>query len=232
MGSGEKYGLSSKLLPSVGDMELGVVMPEARIHILEGIPGAGKNVAAEIICRQYDSDASPVFRFDEELLLFSWRHNHVPGIEHARLKFMNTMLDYARTELNGNPETVFVFTRFHISFLLLGKTGTLGRPYSQILNKLRRLPVLITVPILRRPEITQRASHIERTDAAWRLYLQRRLAETGSTSLEELFAAQQEQIIELVVKQGLPYRFVRVVDHELATESISAHADSGSKRPA
>ena len=201
-------------------------MSEARIHILEGIPGAGKNVAVEIMCRQYHSDTSPVYRFDEELLLFSWRHNNVPGIEHVRLKLMDTMLDYARTELNGNPEAIFIFTRFHISFLVLGKTDALAHPYSHLLNKLRRLPVLVTIPILQRPEITQRASHIERTDSAWRLYLQRRLAETGYTSLEELFAAQQEQIIELVVKQGLPHRFVRVVDNALATETVNPHTDN------
>lgn len=182
---------------------------EARIIIIEGIPGAGKNTLHQEIKDRIGN--RKIYDFHEEELLFSWKHAWIRDIEKIRLTFMNRLLDYCEKILK-EKDALFIFNRFHISLMVIAVNmdAETVKGYKKLVNRLKKLPVHIFVPILDKEEIEGRAIHRERTDEIWQLHLKKRLRHRGYSRLEDMYAQEQDEILKLLKKQGIPFSTVRI----------------------
>lgn len=185
-------------------------IPLAKIYIIEGIPGAGKNTL-HVQLKEGLPDKI-IYDFSEEELLFSWKHGWIKNIDEMRLEFYENFLDYCAKIIAEKNDAVFILNRFHISYRLYTLlTDTVSeKRYENILQKLKNLSAFIFVPIVADQKIEARSAHLERTDPVWKIHLQKRLEQRGCATLQEMFSLEQKKIAELLEHQGIPYRLMEV----------------------
>lgn len=179
------------------------------IFIFEGIPGAGKDTCMRQMLRNLHPDQRPVHVFDEDALLFSWKHYQLPDMDRQRMSLMESMIAYIDEVLAEDSDAVFLLNRFHISFALSNQTPSLVRRYARLLDQLRALRILVIVPVLREDDL-YRVRHPERRELAWRRFLGWRQESASEPSMEAFYARQQERILALLREQGLPYVLERI----------------------
>lgn len=174
---------------------------DAQLAIIEGVPGAGKTTLQEQL--RLAARGRPVTVFPEEALLFGWVHAWLPGIDALRLSLMHSLLDHIERSLARNPGALFILTRFHISYLVFAKAPDMPA-YDALLERLRKLSVIVLVPQLPPSAIGARALHVERDDPAWRMHLDRRLAQSGFADLAAMYTAEQDKVRGILAAQRLP----------------------------
>ncbi len=187
-----------------------IEIPTAKIYIIEGIAGAGKNTLHAQLKEKLKDKI--IYDFNEEDLLFSWKHGWIKDIDAMRLTFQENFLDYCAKVISENSKAVFILERFHISyrfFTLLQDVLSEAR-YEKTLQRLKDLSTFIFVPIIDNKLIESRSSHLERVDPVWKIHLEKRLKQRGCATLQEMYSLEQKKIIELLEQQGLPYRLVEV----------------------
>ncbi len=186
------------------------INPNSRIFIIEGIAGAGKNTLHQQLKEKLSNKL--VYDYPEEAMLFSWKHGWIPGIDTMRLTFYEHFLDYCDQILSENVNSVFIVDWFHIShliFLKLTDTKSNNR-FRIIIERLKKLSTFVFIPIIDDSLIEARSAHIERVEPIWQIHLQKRLKQSGCTTLTEMYGAEQKKIISLAQAQDLPYSVVNV----------------------
>lgn len=183
---------------------------EARIFILEGIAGAGKNTLQAELKKRFEGKV--IWDFPEEELLFNWKHMWLKDLEEERLSLYHKVLDHAEDMLAKDPESIFIFNRFHISWRLF---ATSEKPeiiaeYERLLARLKSLPVLTLIPTMDDSLIESRSIHKERLDPIWKMYLDRKLKLFQCTDLIELYSKEQKRLLALAETQGVPYQTLTV----------------------
>lgn len=116
-----------------------VIDKNIRIFILEGIAGAGKNTLYRLIKEQLSDRI--VYGFAEEELLFTWKQAWVNNIDEMRLYFFENLLDYCEECLQENPDVIFIFNRFHISYAIFHSQDTLDKQnrYAILIERLKKM---------------------------------------------------------------------------------------------
>ena len=190
------------------------------VYVVEGIAGSGKDTYIRGLLSHLAHDDRTIYTFDEASILFSWKHYYLPDIDRLRLAVLQSVVPYVQTIFEAEPTAVFVFDRFHVSFLAHALLRTpppqpsllaeLEAGYAGLVEALRQLPLRISLALLEPHEIEFRTAHPERTDPAWRSFLAKRVAESRHGSVAELWAEQQETMLRLLEQDGLPYETVRV----------------------
>ncbi|MBU0472412.1 MAG: AAA family ATPase [Nanoarchaeota archaeon] len=181
------------------------------IFIIEGIPGSGKSTLHKDLISKLKGRI--IYDFEEEELLFSWKHAWIEGIQDLRLEFMNKMLDYCEKVIKENSASVFIFNRFHVSLVILSTAINQEHPkgYDALIKRLREMPVHIFVPVLEPENIHQRSSHKERTEKIWELHKKKRLETRGFSNLKDMYVWEQNKIFELLKSQKIPYSTLKIV---------------------
>lgn len=175
------------------------------IVVIEGIPGAGKTRLQDRL-RDGVHDRH-VHVYPEEALLFHWTHAWIPGIHALRLALLERILDHAGAVLREAPDALFVLTRFHLSYVLLGGDG--GDPrYLEVVERLASLGAEAWVPIVADAEIAARAAHPERRDPRWQAHLQRRLAVEGHGDLTTMYVQYQRDVRAMLARQPVAFRLL------------------------
>lgn len=190
-----------------------------RIEIVDGVPGAGKDLFTQRRSQDLSAHRSPVHRYDEAMLAMSWRHVGLNGIDEIRLALMESVLTEAERALVADADAIFIMNRFHLAFWLMNRTSGLDSRYGALVDRLQRLPVEVTLLVLERDEIEHRARHVERaaSDYVWARFLDQRLITSGHASLADLYGEQQDQFLALAQSQGIPYR----IEHVDVTDFIA-----------
>jgi hypothetical protein len=171
------------------------------VVVIEGIPGAGKTrLHQQLLQATHDR---PLHAYDEAALLFDWTHAWIPGIHGLRLGLMQGMLDHIDATLAAQEDALFVLSRFHLSFALLG--GDAGDAYSRVVARLGALGARVCAPIVPDEAIAARAVHSERRDPRWQAHLQRRLDEGGHPDITAMYIRYQQAMLDLLARQPLPY---------------------------
>lgn len=181
----------------------------ARIFILEGIPGAGKDTLQKELKQKLNEAGKLIFDFEEGELLFSWKHGWIKDVMCMRLTFYENFLSYCEEIFAEHPNAVFILNRFHISWWLLFRdfnNQDLVDRYKQVIERLRSLSAFVFVPLLEESVIEARSSHRERIDPIWKLHLDKRLKWSGFSSLTEMWSHDQRKILDLLKDQGLAYQ--------------------------
>jgi hypothetical protein len=199
-------------------------MSNTRIYVIEGIPGSGKKFMKDRLLEQLQPDKRPVYYFEEESGLASWIHYYLPDISLIRLTLMESMLQFMSETLQSDPDSIFVITRFHISWALTNRASGLDERYLTLVNRLKQLPVTILFPVLKQAEVGKRVVHAaDRKEEAWRRFLKRRAAESNFRSLADLYTTQQRQIVDLLQTQGIPFIPVRVDPDTETYQEVNLH---------
>lgn len=175
------------------------------VIVIEGIPGAGKTSLQDVLQRA--TRDRPVHAYPEEALLFHWSHVWIPGIHALRLQLMQRMVEHIEVELEAAPDALFLLTRFHLSYVLLGGDAD-DREYLHVVERLAAMGAQAWVPIVPESMIAARVAHPERTDPRWQAHLRRRLAQAGHADIAEMYREYQEAMLDRLGAQALDYRLL------------------------
>jgi len=131
------------------------------IYIVEGIPGAGKDIYVAALLSRLVPQARLVYAFDEGSILYSWKHYSVPNVDMLCLHTIEAIVQHVKAT---QPDADFVFDRFHLfvpraraapnSEARLG--AELQTRYRQLVDELRLLPVHIRLATLEKHEMEAR----------------------------------------------------------------------------
>ena len=184
------------------------INPSTKIFIIEGISGSGKtktqNRLKELLKEKL------IYSFPEEELLFSWKHTQLKNISKLRIELMHSMLVHCEKIIKEHPDAVFIFDRFHISFLVLESNHQkeIIDQYTLLIQRLRALPVHIYIPLADEEDMEAHISHHERSEEVWKLHLFEMLLQMGTKNLCEIYKKEQEMIKEIAAKQEIPHTFL------------------------
>lgn len=173
--------------------------------VIEGIPGAGKTTLQEHLQRHVRD--RPLHAYAEEALLFHWTHAWIPGIHALRLQLMQRMLLHLEAVRAAEPDALFLLTRFHLSYVLLGGDGD-DPAYAQVVGRLAALGAQAWVPVVPETAIAARATHPERRDPRWQAHLQRRLEQSGHHDLASMYLAYQQDMLGIIGRQPVAHRLL------------------------
>lgn len=194
---------------------------KGRIIIIEGVPGAGKTNLEE--CLRQATKGRLVSFFPEETLLFGWIHAWLPGIDALRMSLMHRMIDHIKHSLAECPESLFVLTRFHISYLLFAKEPDM-EAYGSLITRLRELAVLVLVPQIPQAEVANRTVHIERVDPQWQAHLNKRLENSGFRDISAMYIDEQKKVQQLLASQQLQYEILGTIGLDRDRFNLSSEA--------
>ncbi|MFA5886652.1 MAG: hypothetical protein WC863_02620 [Patescibacteria group bacterium] len=185
-------------------------LPAARLFIIEGIAGAGKNTLQKQI--EGMLSGKTIYDYYEEELLFTWKHAWIEDIDAIRLNFYEHFLNYCEKILRDDSNAVFILNRFHISYAIftVSSSPDMIAQYEKIINKLKNLPTFVFVPIVTEEAIEERSTHKERVHPVWALHRNKRLVQGGFATFQEMYSQEQKKIKSLVKEQGIPYSLVDV----------------------
>ncbi len=187
------------LLERMGTTEL----TQARVIIIEGVPGAGKTTLQENL--RESAMGRSVTIFPEEASLFGWIHAWIPGIDELRLSLMHRIVDHIERSQAENPAHLFILNRFHLSYLIFADEPEIDI-YEHLLERLRDLGAQVLVPQIPSRLITARSLHIERRDPLWREHLERRLQKSGFDDIGAMYTNEQQRVRSLLAEQNIPYK--------------------------
>ena len=190
---------------------MGYVFPDARVYIVDGIAGAGKDQVVRELVSSLDVVNAPVYEFTEDAVLWGWKHNYLPNIDEIRISLMESLVEYIRSRLMLEDHPTFVFNRFHISWYpFFFRAQHLQNRYDAVVEDLSRQKVHVVIPLLTDNELERFSQTVlsRRTDYIWKPCIERKLKESGFSSFVDMYRAEQRSIRELVPKQALPHRFV------------------------
>lgn len=181
---------------------------DARIFIVEGIAGSGKDTIQQELSTYFNKNNFLVYNFTEEELLFSWKHFWIKNMETHRIKYLHSLLDYCEELIRGSQKTVVILNRFHITYAIFSRYKKEAKDlYDKLVERLKSLPVHIFIGKLDLNEIEKRANHSERKEEIWRIHQQKRIKWANVNSLFELYKNEQETVFKIAKKQGIPYSF-------------------------
>ena len=184
------------------------------VYIVEGVAGSGKDTLTSQLLDWLRPAERHVQAFPEEAVLASWLHYFVPGIHESRLDLTGRLLDHVEASLEREPDTVFVFNRFHVSHAVwraeMQAPTELERRHEALVARFSKLPVLILQTVVEPSNAETRTSHLEREEVAWHRFLERRLETHAQASVGASYLEQQDAMTRILERDRLPYRQVRV----------------------
>ena len=182
---------------------------EARVLIIEGIPGSGKDTFQAYLRQKLEG--RDVYDYSEGELLHSWKHVPIKGILKLRVKFIKLFVNYLKDIVSKDENAVFLLNRFHLSTYVstIIKQPGLEREYDEIINVLRTLPVHVFILQLDENEIELRSAHSERS-SPWQKYQKQRVTKDGFTDTLKRYMWQQNLITEVAKKQSIPYSVIKL----------------------
>jgi thymidylate kinase len=182
---------------------------EARIIIIEGVAGSGKDTLQQLLKKQFKNKI--VYDYAEGDLLFTWKLARVEGIAKLRLKLLNYFTDFMDDTIKQEPQSFFLLNRFHLSNYMahVSRDKSLEPQYKQVVNKLKKLPIHILLLQLSAEEIDRRSSHMERP-MSWKKYQKLMVKKEGFVNKVERYLHEQKVMLEEAKKNGLPYSIVHL----------------------
>jgi hypothetical protein len=204
---------------------LETIASHARIIVIEGISGSGKDTFQAYLKTRLQ--AREIYDFSEGELLHSWKHMPIEGIAPLRFEFIQLFVSYLKSVTTRNENAVFLLNRFHLSTYVstIIKQPELEKEYNQTINVLRRLPIHVFILQLDEAEIERRSFHSERS-SVWQKYQEGRVTQDGFEDRLKRFIWQQKVIIETAKRQRIPYSIIKFpVAFEITDEA--AHAVEG-----
>lgn len=182
---------------------------EARVLIIEGISGSGKDTFQTYLKKKLKS--RHLYDYSEGEVLHSWKHLKIDGILKLRVKFMQHFANYISDIIRQDESAVFLLNRFHLSTYVstIIQQPKLEKDYDKIINVLRTLPVHIFVLQLDENEIETRSLHPERS-GAWQKHQQQIVKKEGFRNRLERYLWQQGLILEVARRQTIPFSIIRV----------------------
>src|SRR5262245_14255488 len=186
------------------------ILLEARVLIIEGISGSGKDTFQTYLKKKLKG--RDVYDYSEGEVLHSWKQFQIEGILELRVKFMKHFVNYVRDIVTRDENAVFLLNRFHLSTYAwtISQQQKLGREYDEIINVLRMLPVHVFILHLDENEIEKRSLHPERS-GAWQKFQQQILENQSFCDRLEI---QQELILDAARRQQIPYSVIKLTAHE------------------
>ena len=177
---------------------------ETKILIIEGIAGAGKTTLKEIL-KEYYQDRN-IFEFLEEETLLGWKHIHIPHVSDLRLDYCHLFLDYIEKKIETEPNSLFIFERFHLSIKILEWEfeNDFSKRYETLLNRLKQMPVFLIIVELEKALIKERMFHRERSKQ-WDNFIEEKLKLRGYQNLEQLSIEQQNGFLKMAKQQNIPF---------------------------
>lgn len=185
------------------------IVSEARVIVIEGISGAGKDTFQKYLKSKLRDRV--VHDYSEGELLLSWNQRPIKDIFKLQVRLMKNFINYAADTINRDERVVFLLNRFHLSTFTMGVTEQpkLEREYNITLKKLRTLPTHVFILQLMEEEIESRSSHPER-GAAWHKFQQHILAREGFQNFVKRNALLQKAMVETAIRQQIPFSILRL----------------------
>ncbi|GEM_PF-5717284 len=185
------------------------------LFIVEGVAGSGKDTLVQQVVAALQPERRPVLAWDEAAVMASWHHYYLPNIDRLRLDLTAAILDDVATARRREPDSAFVFNRFHVSHAVWraengNATADFEARHRTLADRLAALGAVVLHPTLDQVEINARTRHIERREAAWSLFLERRMRDMGCATPGQMYAAQQRMIQDMLARDGLPFHTLHV----------------------
>jgi len=202
------------------------IVSSARVLIIEGISGSGKDTLQAYL-RQL-LKGRDVYDYTEGEVLQSWNQLQIQGILELQVKFMKLFVNYIRDVINRDQNAVFILNRFHLSGYVLAilKQPQFAKDYDEILSVLKILPTHVFILQLNEHEIETRSLHPERS-GAWRKFQQQIIETEGFRGRLDRYLWQQRLMLQAAEQQNLPHSLVRLS----STIEISEGSFTAEKRP-
>ena len=182
---------------------------EARVLIIEGIAGSGKDTFQAYLKEKLKG--RDVYDFSEGELLHSWKHFPIPGILKLRVSFLTQFVKYLKIMVEKDKNAVFLLNRFHLSTYVTTvlRQPELRKEYEELIDVLRTLPIHVFILQLDESEIEQRTLHAERS-SAWRKLQQQIIAKDGFDNKVEKYMTQQRLMINAAESHRIPFSIVKL----------------------
>lgn len=182
---------------------------DARIIIIEGVAGSGKDTLQELLKRDFKDKIVHVY--SEEETFFTWKHASVPNMGAHRIRFMRDFIKYLKKELARSPDSIFILNRFHLSVYMahinLDVNKEMEKIYDEIIRELQKLPIHILFLKLTTKQIKTRSTHSERS-TTWKRYQKRAVKRCGFSNIVERYTWEQNKMLEALNKQGISFEII------------------------
>lgn len=186
------------------------IASKARILIIEGISGSGKDTFQRYLKKLLNTQV--VHDYTEGEVLHSWKQFQIEGILELRLKFMKLFVSYMQTIIKRDQNAMFLLNRFHLSTYAWAAVQhqKLGADYDDTVRALRELPVHIFILHVDEHEIEKRSLHPERS-GAWQKFQQQIVENYTFGDRQE---KQQGHILEAARIQEIPHSVIKMPPYD------------------
>lgn len=180
---------------------------EARLLIVEGIPGSGKDTFQAYLKERLKG--REVHDYSEGELLQSWKHFPIEGIRKLRVDFMKLFVNSVKNTLNRDKNVVFLLNRFHLAAYVttIFREPELTQEYDKVIEILKTMPVHVFVLQLDEHQIEERSAHRERS-GPWPTLQQQMVIKDGFHNKFERYSWQQRTMLETAQRQRIPYSVI------------------------
>jgi thymidylate kinase len=181
---------------------------EARVIIVEGISGSGKDTFQTFLKKRLKDRV--VYDYSEGEVLHSWKQLQIEGIPTLRVQLLKLFVNYINQMISKDDNAVFLLNRFHLSTYAstIVQNPKLEVEYNDIVKVLKTISVHIFILKLDENEIEKRSSHPERS-TAWLKFQQQII---GNHSFRDRLELQQSLILQAAKKQQIPYSLIKLAD--------------------